>query len=271
MKLKNQIKLLFTFLSILLLAFTPLSGCAGYQSKANDPNENIIDTDYIISYCAKEKSNENRIFFNYPQFNELVPNADKLNQLIENLVINALQRSEGEFKGNLKDSPEIWEWNEDEYIYIAMVIDYSITRDDSDYFSVTFEGEFNHKLAAHPLNYFNSLIIDVKKCEPVKLSDLYIIDIDFVKLVRKKYKEQIRPGLAKKTGSLLEDVSEWVEESLSSDDTFLLEALHQSSFHCFFTDTALGINIPLGRVMGDHFEIFIDYEELTNYKSISTR
>jgi hypothetical protein len=144
-----------------------------------------------------------------------------------------------------------------------MDINYSVTRNDSDYFSVTFEGEFNHKYATHPMNYFDSLIIDVKKCEMITLSALYSINADFVILVRNTFKEQIRSVIAEKIGGTPEEVPEYVEEQLSSyDDTSLQEALHQSTFRNFLTEKGLGISVPFSHAMGDHFEILISYDDL---------
>jgi len=257
-------QLLFSILNILLV-IALLSGCAEDQSKTNYSNESTND---FVSFCAKEKSEENRIFFNYPQFKETVPNADILNQLIVEFVENALQRNdEAAFKGNLKDYPETWEWNENEYTLLAMDINYNITRNDSNYFSVTFEGDFHHKFAAHPLNYFDSLIVDVKKCKRITLSSIYHINASFVTLVRDTFKDQIRSVIAEKIEGLPEEIPEWVEEHLDlHDDAFLLEVLQQSKYRSFLTDKGLGISVPFGRAMGDHFEILISYDVLQQYE-----
>ena len=243
-----------------------LSGCLEYQGKTNAPRENEL-SDNIVSYCAKEKSKENRIYYNYPQFNETVSNADKLNQTIEEFVINALQRSdEAAFKGDMKDSPEDWEWNDNEYTLLAMDISYRITRSDLDYFSVVFEGDYNHKYAAHPMNYFDSLIIDVQRGEAVNLSLLYNIDKNFITLFRNAFKEQIRSVVAERMEGVPYEVSTCVEEQLTSyDDSKLQEVLQQSVFRSFLTDKGLGISVPFGHAMGDHYEILINYDKLVGY------
>ena len=97
-----------------------------------------------------------------------------------------------EFKGNLVDYPERWEWNNDEYMFQAMDINYQVVKNDSRYFSVIFEGLYNHKNAAHPINYFNSLTIDLNEKKVVTLYDLYNIDMEFVKVVKKAVEEQSR-------------------------------------------------------------------------------
>ena len=274
----------FAILISVLLVFILFSGCTKNQKKKENSEENTIsissiisgestiDISDIISYCAKEKSEENRIYFNYPQFKETVTNADKLNQLIVEFVENALQIGDEEFKGNLIDSSENWKWDENDYTLIAMDISYKITRIDSDYFSVTFEGLFNHKFTPHPFKYFNSLIIDLKQCKLISLSDIYNIDTDFVKLIRDKFKEQIRPNYAEKIGDIPENIPERFEEILDDySDISLLEYLSQSNknyalaYPSFLTNTALGISVPLPYAIGGHIEITINYDELIKY------
>ena len=67
---------------------------------------------------------------------------------------------EGSFKGNLKDFPEELEWNNDDYALHAMNIDYKIMRNDTNYFSVTFEGLYNYRAVAHPIHCFYALTIE---------------------------------------------------------------------------------------------------------------
>ena len=59
------------FLSSVLLLIILFSSCVEHQDQTSNPNANITDNSLnIISYCAKEKTKENRILFNYPQFKE---------------------------------------------------------------------------------------------------------------------------------------------------------------------------------------------------------
>jgi len=155
-----------------------------------------------------------------------------------------------------------------------MKIDYKIMRNDSDYFSVTFEGLFNVKTAAHPLNEFYSLTIDKKTLRQVTLSDFYRIDIDFAELVRKEFQEQVRAGLAERAGTTIDKVDERVEKELSSlSDESLVKALRQANtvdssgygFYFYMTDTALGISVSVSHALGDHFEILIPFEELESF------
>ena len=269
MKISKKL-FLFALISVLIVLVL-LSGCAEYQVSNEGATDNIslnapskIISDNIVSYCAKEKSEENRIYFNYPQFKETVNNADKLNELIVVLVKTAIQVSDGVFKGTLKDSPEIWEWNEDEYTHLAMNISYKITRSDSDYFSVTFEGEYNHKFAAHPIHYFRSIIIDLKKCEVVSLSDLYVINMEFIKIYLENLKKAVNQGRF----TAMEE--EWmrVTEIIENSDFLVMnfEKADAGGVSSYLTEEGLGISYSVGRAFADHLETIIKYEEIERFK-----
>ena len=276
------------YVIVVLIAVFILSGCVNNRATVPDGDNvdiqnqessgaqadgQMSETNYIISYCAKENSDENLIYFNYPQFQETIVNAIELNEVIVGFVGSALQEiCEGGFKGTLRDSPENLEWDNSNYTLQAMDIDYEIVRSDSDYFSVKFEGLYNNKTSAHPVNYFNSLTIDLGKCERATLSDLYSIDGDFVKLIRNKFQEQIREGLAERVGVSFDEIPESTEELLSlQDDEMLLESLRQADknndggFYSFLKETALGISVPVEHAVGDHFEIIIPYDDLKSF------
>ena len=219
----------------------------------------IPDTSDFDTYCAKEKSQENRIYFNYPQLKAEAGNAEKLNEIIRGLVGSFLEKVD--FKGTVMDSPESWNWNHEEYTNIAMVINYRITRYDSEYLSVIFEGTVNQRNAAHPNNYFDSLTIDLTTCEVVTLSDLYRIDSGFLELVQSDFRERVRPILkdpSEKAVNLLISESWW--EGLPDADN-----KNNSRFHSFMTDGALGISITLGPGAGYHLKVFLSYDELVHW------
>ena len=263
---KNFITSLLGVVLFLVLFF----GCAEYQNQINDSSDSKADNVSIISYCAKEKSEENRIFFSYPQFKETVPNAEKMNGLILEFVDMTLQIMDGGFNGKLKDSPENWNWNEDDYTLQAMEISYIITRNDSDYISIAFDGEFYHKMLPHPIQCFYSITLDKINEKTVFIDDLYRIDDDFVKLFQRKINELAREGLAKRFQALPEDIPDdivqYVLESFSDAKLHEIKECFTSdngySYPFFLTDDSVGISIPQIFAIGGHFEILITYEEL---------
>ena len=262
-----------SFILIIILVLPQFSGCAEYQDQTNDPSESITDNITLISYCAKEKTEENRIFFNYPQFQDTTDNANKLNDLIVEFVKNALQILDGGFNGNLKDSPENWEWNEDEYTLQVMDIDYKITRNDANYFSVAFEGLFHHIKTPHPMDRVITLTIDKIDEKVIFIDDLYRIDDDFIKFFQRMINERVREGLAQRFQALPDEIPDDIVEYIL--DSFSDEKLHEIkeyfisnhgySYPFFLTDEAVGISISIPFAMGSHFEIMISYDELADY------
>jgi len=255
----------------ILLALAFLFSCTEKPLQNGNSNGSATDNTDFVSYCAKEKTSKNQIYFNYPQFKETVVNAEELNDIIEASVVSFLQGLLREdFMGSLKQMPEDWIWDNNNYTLWAMRVDYRIVRYDNDYVSVVFEGLCNNREDMRPIHFFSSITINLEKCELVVLSDLYRIDMDFAEMVQKEFKEQIRAGLAEKTGASIDDIDERVEEAFPwVDSESLLKILQQTKtsgsehgFYFFLTDTSLGISIPLNYVLGSHYEILIPYDEL---------
>ena len=245
-------------------------GCTDIRNLIHDSREikeTMADNAVVITYCAKEKTKENRVYFNYPQFQETTNNTTKINELIVEFIESELMKiCDRGFKGHLKGSPENWIWNEDDYTFQAIDIDYQVTRNDSYFFSVIFEGMSNQKMSAHPHHYFNSLIIDLKNKQTTTLKEIYCIDDTFVTIVRKAFKEQIRANLAEKYGTQPEDIPVDFENELDYVSNYNIQQALKSDgsddygYSCFLTEDAVGISMPVAYTKGDHWEIFIDHE-----------
>ena len=219
----------------------------------------------FISYCAKENTEENQIYFLYPQLNTQADNSEKINEIIVRFVESELQELlDGDFKGNLIDYPESLEWDYNNYTLWSINIDYNIKRN-NDCLSVVFEGMANFKTAAHPIHYFSSLNIDTNDGRLIFLSDVYILNEYFAAVVRKNFIEQ---GLDRFGSEMISGV----EELALSDNIILAESLYQadkpngSGIYSFMTDTALGISIPLSFALGNHFEVMICYDDLKPFE-----
>ena len=72
-----------------------------------------------------------------------------------------------------------------------MYIQYSVVYDSSELFSIKFEGIYNNKSSINPMNYFNTLNIDMTNGKPIVISDLYNINSDFIDLIQKNFNEQM--------------------------------------------------------------------------------
>ena len=174
-----------------LLIFTLLTGCTTKKDDKSSASE--VSKASIITNWAVENTDENKIYFSYPRFEGDTEHSVKMNEQILEFVKSTLQHSRfRDFNGSFNNLTKGVEQENDHYTDLSADIEYEVLRNDSEYFSVKFEGLCIYKGAAYPTNYFTSLIIDVENYELVALSDLYNINIDFMEFIKKKFKEQIR-------------------------------------------------------------------------------
>lgn len=268
--IKNHITVLLCVASVLLVLIS-FFGCSQYQDRTNELSDRVTDNMNIIPYCAKEKNEGSRIFFNYPQLREAETQANEINKIIDEYVKESLQILEGGFEGNLKDSPEIWKWDEDEYMLRAMYVEYNITRNDLEYISITFEGDYHHKMTPHPSHCFYALTIDKINEKAIFIDDLYHIDDEFIKLFQRKVNEQAREGLARRLQMLPEDIPDKIIEQILDTangimiDDFTGGNVYSRNF--FLVDEAVGLSIKVPYAIGDHFEIFVSYDELQQFRN----
>ena len=260
MRYKNKINILFIIFALIF------SSCANKQNEKNTYN--------FISYCAVEKTNENYICFNYPLFNDLKINANEINELIIIFIESILQnRFQLDFRGNMKGAPEIIDWKIKNYSDLIIDVNYTIIKNNDNYFCVIFEGLYNCKKSPHPTHIFLPLIIDIKNIKTVILNDLYKTDDDFINILRDEISNQINIGLANRIGCEPEDIPDDVVELIVNDinDEHFFDQLINinnnflSGTSYFLTDDGLGISISVPYVLGDHFEVIIEYNKLSSY------
>ena len=244
----------------ILLAMMLSVGCANNQ-----------DNGSVVSYCAKEETDENRIYFNYPQLQDDVDDADEINALIVDFVkftLQDLQAGDG-FAGNLWDSYERYDWNNNDYTSCAIDMDYEVMRNDANYLSVVFEGLCNYKFAAHPTDRFFAVTIDRRSNVVVGIDDLYRVEDDFIKAFQSD--DHIRAGFAKKFSTPLEGFSDtfiedvWGFSGIGDLENFLSpDEGYRTPF--FLTEEAVGISVTMPFAMGDHFEVLVDCDELQPFE-----
>ncbi len=253
--------------AILLSALFLLNGCNAADNNSSDEETVVQDTvnDNLITHYAVEDTIENRILFEYPQFDESVDDAEKYNLLITDFVGCALDNiGHDDFNGELNVNHDGWDY--EEITGLSAEIKYEITRNDSEYLSVVFDGIPYYKGAAHPYHYFNVLILDVKNCKLLSLSDLYVIDDGFIDIMRDNYKKQMV--------AYLNDLNCTAKEysELYKDNAYYKDVLSRTNkntnggYECFLTENELGISFPIAHALGEHFEVYIDFDKLINFK-----
>ena len=266
---RKKLKSLKSFFNSLVHVFVVIvlfSGCGRQYDHEENPNGSRIVTTNIISHCAKEKSEENRIFFNYPQFEGTYDDIHKMNDLISKFISSALKElCDGGFNGNLNDVPEIWEWDNNEYTLQAMDIAYNIVRNDSNYFSVVFEGLYNFKAAAHPLHYFNSLVIDVKKKEVIFLWDMYDMNGGFEATVYNALQEKMQNyGISDDPDDIFRSE---LDRAIHAFFQAAAEGKENFDRKFYLTDSAVGIYFATAfEIVDHHLEFLISYEDLQQYR-----
>lgn len=236
--------------------------------------------DYSGIECCRiaEYTNKNNIFFSYPQIDSSYSNSEEINQLIcdyVNSYISSMYNGEYDPESmENSDKPETWDYNETVHNLedrgLLLEMDYKVQRMDSMYMSVSFEGDFYVKGCAHPNAVFISVVIDTQNCRVVEMSDLYNVDSGFADVISKNYEEQAEEAFIRRTGAssseLPEDLktlsAEKVINAFTSDD----DRNWVRSLNWFMTDTDIGIVVIHPHAVGDYVVIYVDTDELDNFK-----
>lgn len=235
--------------------------CAGCREIAQDGNF-FPEQNGILSKCLSEKTAQWDISYCYPCLTESTGSQEEqLDAQIEAFV----EERVGVFREEHTDTSQyFWgDWLEDsrseEFSLHTFQMDYTVERSDALYFSVTFDGYFYTKLAAHPTHCFDALTIDRETYEIVQLSDLYTADAAFVQIVRSYLEKQlpIRYSDTETGASAVEDILK------TFDARYDVDMLFSDTCPMFLTENELGLSIDTGRyALGDHFEVRIPLSDL---------
>ena len=237
------------FLSVFLCSMLIFLGCTGCtdtdansspaqsflepSNQTNSADSKMVDT---VKYNPTDQ-----ISIEYPRFSE--PNYKEVNRIIKQYAEDILLK---------QDVTALQDY--------SIQLNYCIKHLDQKFLSVIFQGSWNYIKAAHPIDYFDSLTIDIQNNKVVQLNDLYCIDKNFVQMVRKEFKEQTPKVLSEKLDVPISELN--VEDTLDRMDDLLLQKLLQESYSFFLTDKAMGISIDVAHAIGDHTEIYIDYSDI---------
>ncbi len=244
------------FTVILILVFS-----VSCNSKTNNEKSENLD---FISCCATEDNEDYQVYFNFPKFEEDAANAEKNNKIITDFISSDLNRyTEDNFNGNIKDHSIIWEWDDNAYNVMAMKIDYTVTRNTDQNFSVKFYGLINFKGAAHPIHYINALTIDTKKSEIISLSDLYKIDEDFLDLIRNEYNNQFYDKMQKKAKEFFPQSAEKIMKDL--EEAKKAGKSNDLIYKYYLTDKEFVFIVPTIYAAGSYFETVIDFGKISSW------
>lgn len=211
----------------MLSLFVVFLGCScenSNKSKVSDNNSN----NYKIESCVMAFDNESFVV-KYPKVILESKAVDKINKQIEVLLSMYLKTSLSDIENSTAQ------------------IDFNVHRLDCDYISVSFEGYYNYIKAAHPINFYYTINLNIKNGSVVKLTDNAVINEDFIKKFRNEWKTQ---ALSEAKDYLDQYTNEQLKTMLMSSDI----DKGYGVFSCF-SENEIIIYFPVAHAIGDYVVI----------------
>ena len=225
------------------------------------PTEAATETPFAEPATLYLSQNDETCFIKvaYPQFPS--PEYDAMNALIEDFVCEQAQaycRGECAPESVAETPPDIT-W--DDLPQHCFTFKYRLSLSTEDTLSIVFEGMYNYKTAAHPMNLLLTLNIDPRTAERIALADRYVID----DALYETFAAYAEADLTQKMGGWPENWKPF-SEMFCRKEHFLNDLDNAEALdpvRVFFTEEGLGITYSTGHAMGDHLEIVLPYSELT--------
>ena len=217
--------------------------------EANDStakNEQELFENEVKEILFVDKSHQNSVVsIAYPHF--LQHDMQDINQNIVEFVSNIAVQIYG-----------------NSYEDLQLEMTYKITRYDSSYLSIVFEGLGDVATSAYPNNIYVTRTFELKTNSVVKLTDVFSLDLNFAQIVYNSVIEQCTKDLSEVFKVEYKD-TECLLNILESCDEF-----NENGVSCWsnFTELGIVISIPILHIGGDHLEIMIPYEECTGDGSL---
>ncbi len=194
-----------------------------------------VISDYnVVKTSFNKNSDDIKIFF--PQINGLSDKTKqaKINELIQN---NAL-----------KDMQDV------ERMYRMFEMDYTIMWTSNNLLSILFSGYCNEEQAPHPNSFCNTININMKTGELIKLPDIVNVSSDFVQLFIDK--SQLVYG-----GATL-DYTTIKKDYFNVDD---LKTNFENNEAYYFTSTGLVFYVSTAHVIGDYALFSLNFSDISKY------
>ncbi len=222
----------------------------------------IVPVGYL--HCVLEldpytEVDDSRISIVYPQLDSDTADAKAINDLILGKVQKVVEFADAQAEDFAAEGMDT--------SCSVHCTKYEIARDDADYLSIVWYGDYFVEMAAHPNNYLDAIIIDKATLTEVTLSDLYTVDDAFSETLKAE------------TADALE---EWGQAYLPEDDEMTLNYVRSSmdtewllasnKVFDIGTDAYLseeGLVLALSgmpHAMGDYMEVTVPYEAIAAYQ-----
>ena len=197
---------------------------------------------YIQSYTLTDTSHQgSTVIIRYPQL--VSAGSDKVNGVIKTKATKIAS----DYYGS-------------DYANLSLDVDYHLTFNNDDWLSISFNGSGNVKTAAHPNDILQTMNINLKDGYEIKLTDIYNVNADFVRVFRNEFSSQVKTRLAVIMGFSPADTDSAASYLDQYDDQTLTKYLSNS--YCYMTNDKIGISFEMPHAIGDHFETEIPYSDL---------
>ncbi len=195
-----------------------------------------VISDYnVVKTSFDKNSNDIKVFF--PQINGLSDKTKqaKINELIKNVALIA----------DLREDVSWIEWYN---------LDYDVIWSSNNLLSILLTGNCYAKKAAHPFSFCNTINIDMKTGELIKLSDIVNVNSDFVQLLINK--SQLVDG----RGTI--DFTAIKKDYFNKDD---LKTAFENDETYYFTSTGLVFSVSTAHVIGDYALFSLNFSDISKY------
>lgn len=195
---------------------------------------------YSIEKCVYLKDN---ISIEYPKISGFSENIDKINDMIKNYAINNTYVMDF----NKNDDKH------DDKSYLKITYRAEFLNDDI--LSIIMTGIYNISTAAHPLNIYFTLNIDMKECKALRYSDIYDVD-GTISTIQRYAEMQLSKPIYK---FIFNDEKYDIKYYMEKVD-FFDNGICYSAYYKKFCVLSFSISHPLG----DHAEVIIPLSVLNN-------
>lgn len=147
-----------------------------------------------------------------------------------------------------------------EYSEYLIDINCRVVESQSSVVSIIFEGLLNCKTAAHPVNLFTALNLNIETNERVYFKDRFSLNRD----TYNTFAEYAQNDLKEAASEEFLDVADSFCEKICGYEAFIAGMETEVDFHTYFTKDAVGISYPVSHSMGDYIVVQIPNEAFDN-------
>lgn len=245
---------------ILICMVLSFAGCTQLTNKGDTPSSDPVISDISISETETTGGNQDT------ELNSVI--GENLKYSVQEQIISSdrVKVSYPEFEFENKALSE--ETNESILRSVTMIMEttnideyeeaefsYEVCAVKENVISVVFSGFMFETDAAYPINAFFSFNISPKTGMLIKNGDLITFDSAFVEKLKSSdavYKNEDVRDVASDLDS---------EEFIKNIDNYFA-SLNSDRYSFYFTESSVGVSIPLPHVAGDHTEIEVAYDKL---------